>query len=434
VIGGLLIATFLTLFLLPALYAFRGFSVHKVSRGAAVVLVVLLGTTAANAQVQVDLSAALDSALRGNHSLESARLRADQAAALIRTGRDVPATSVTLDYGQYNSIYMDNRIGVTQAFRLPSYYAAQQDALRAAALGAEEESRLRALELRVMTQRSFYRLLVLEELQRVLNESLAVQEQFTQVIESRVNAGKGNAMDLLLARNALNELRTEIARNELELMQERERLRVWMNVRELPYPSSSSPRMEMPVRTDPVELHPLLAIESQRVTQATMRERTERRAALPELELGFYSTSITGTGADDVRYSRSDRFNAFYAGLGIPLFYGAQRARIAGAALEVQIAESQLSQTQLRYNSEKAMASQELAQAAQLLSRYDEGALRDAEEMKALASQQLENGSISYTEWSFAVQQSLRIYRESYSTLERWNNAAIHIQFYYPSK
>jgi cobalt-zinc-cadmium resistance protein CzcA len=434
VIGGLLIATFLTLFLLPALYAFRGFSRRKVRRVAAAILMLTLGTTAAQAQIQVDLSAALDSAMRGNHSLESARLRAAQAAALIRTGRDVPPTSVTLDYGQYNSIYMDNRIGVTQAFRFPSYYTAQQDALRAAARGAEEESRLRALELRVMIQRSFYRLLVLEELQRVLNESLAVQEQFTQVIESRVNAGKGNAMDLLLARNALNELSTEIARNALELMQERERLRVWMNVRELPYPASSSSRMDMPVMTDQAVMHPLLAMESQRVTQAAMRERTERRAALPELELGFYSTSITGTGADDVRYSSGDRFNAFYAGLGIPLFYGAQRARIAGAALEVQIAESQLNQTQLMFLSEKVMASQELAQSAQLLGRYDEGALRDAEEMKALAAQQLENGAISYTEWAFAVQQSLRMYREYYSTLERWNNAAIHIQFYYPIK
>jgi hypothetical protein len=84
--------------------------------------------------------------------------------------------------------------------------------------------------------------------------------------------------------------------------------------------------------------------------------------------------------------------------------------------------------------SEKVMASQELAQSAQLLGRYDEGALRDAEEMKALAAQQLENGAISYTEWAFAVQQSLRMYREYYSTLERWNNAAIHIQFYYPFK
>jgi cobalt-zinc-cadmium resistance protein CzcA len=102
VIGGLLVATLLTLFVLPVLYLFFengiGFRLRKPSL--AVVIPFVLCSIPALAQQKINLKTAIELAIANNQTLKSEKLRVDYQKALLKTSRFIPSTSFTAEAGQ----------------------------------------------------------------------------------------------------------------------------------------------------------------------------------------------------------------------------------------------------------------------------------------------------------------------------------------------
>jgi len=61
---------------------------------------------------------------------------------------------------------------------------------------------------------------------------------------------------------------------------------------------------------------------------ASISKKLEKAKLLPEFNLGYYSMTMQGSGADNVIYTTSSRFQSVQVGLGIPLFFGSQKAKI----------------------------------------------------------------------------------------------------------
>src|SRR3989339_337909 len=85
VIGGLLVATFLTLFVLPVLYIQfeKGFRPRRKHAIAALILLLISQGQNANAQIPIDLEAALDTALKNNLILKEEILKANYRNRII---------------------------------------------------------------------------------------------------------------------------------------------------------------------------------------------------------------------------------------------------------------------------------------------------------------------------------------------------------------
>ena len=102
VIRGLLIATFLTLFVLPILYIMfqKGISRNKKFKAACISILVLLGFSSqvAIAQTPISLQQAIDTALANNLSLKNERLRTEYHKQLIKSGVSIPATTVLVKW------------------------------------------------------------------------------------------------------------------------------------------------------------------------------------------------------------------------------------------------------------------------------------------------------------------------------------------------
>ncbi len=130
VIGGLITATFLTLFILPMLYVrFGQRKSASNSKTIIAVLMISLGCLPETtfAQTPITLQAAFDTALKNNRSIESARLNVDFAAESEGTASDIPKTGVLADLGQINSIYTDSRFGISQTINFPTVYSRHRD-------------------------------------------------------------------------------------------------------------------------------------------------------------------------------------------------------------------------------------------------------------------------------------------------------------------
>jgi cobalt-zinc-cadmium resistance protein CzcA len=136
VIGGLMIATFLTLFVLPVLYILFE-NIHpkkiKLNAGTAMLSLFLIGsffTTNLHAQTPLTLNAAIDTALKNNLSLKNVKLRATYQEKLIGASAEIPATSVFAEAGQINSFYTDTKFGISQTINFPTVYARQKALLK----------------------------------------------------------------------------------------------------------------------------------------------------------------------------------------------------------------------------------------------------------------------------------------------------------------
>src|SRR5690606_34618116 len=115
VIGGLLVATFLTLFVLPILYMMthRKISINK-NTVALLIVFSVFSFQEINAQIPITLQQAVDTALTNNLSVKNERLKSEYQQKLIKSGTNIPATEIIGEYGQINSFYTDTRLGISQ--------------------------------------------------------------------------------------------------------------------------------------------------------------------------------------------------------------------------------------------------------------------------------------------------------------------------------
>jgi cobalt-zinc-cadmium resistance protein CzcA len=132
VIGGLMIATLLTLFVLPILYIiFEKTGKSKVSKipGAVLIVMALSGVMNVNGQERISLQSAIDTALKNNLSVKNEKLRAEYQQKLISSSANIPQANLSTEFGQINSIYNDNRFGLSQSFSFPTVYSNQKKVL-----------------------------------------------------------------------------------------------------------------------------------------------------------------------------------------------------------------------------------------------------------------------------------------------------------------
>jgi cobalt-zinc-cadmium resistance protein CzcA len=135
VIGGLLTATFLTLFVLPLLYVLFS-PKRKINISTASILVfALLSFNVANAQSPTTKSISVDdaitTALKNNLELQSQQLNVQSSTTLKKSVFELPKTNVNFQFGQYNSINQDKAFQVSQSIPFPTYYSSKSSLYKA---------------------------------------------------------------------------------------------------------------------------------------------------------------------------------------------------------------------------------------------------------------------------------------------------------------
>ncbi len=101
---------------------FEGSGKSKHSKIPSALLLVLLcsGILKANGQERISLQSAIDTALKNNLSVKNEKLKAEYQQKLIRSSANLPQANLSTEFGQLNSIYNDNRFGLSQSFQFPN--------------------------------------------------------------------------------------------------------------------------------------------------------------------------------------------------------------------------------------------------------------------------------------------------------------------------
>ena len=434
VIGGLLVATFLTLFVLPVLYLFfeKGIHLRFKKTPLAVISAILLCSIHALAQEKISLKTAIDLAVANNQTLKSEKLRVDYQKALTKTGAAIPQTNFTAEAGQINSFYTDTRFNVSQSFSLPVVYSRQKNLLQKELTSSVLHVAVRENELRRNVAHIYYTFLYQQEKRELLRSLDSLYSDFYNKAEQRFKGGETNILEKTAAEMQSGQIKIQLQELEADLELSRLQFRLLLNAAVPVEPSPVGLKFGLPVFGDSNKLndHPQARLLQQQQQIASATVDVEKSKLLPGLTLGYNNMSIRGTGADNKSYTASQRFHAAQLGLGIPVFAGSQKARISSAKVGQQIADQSYAAGLQTLKNQYQSTFNEYQKFLTTVDYYEKIALTHAGLITRTATEQLKSGGINYLEWAQLINQSVTIRSQYLDAILNLNSKAIELNYF----
>ncbi len=433
VIGGLMIATLLTLFVLPILYILfeRVGKVKIPVKVIAIILYLLFNYQITTAQNSITLQTAIDLAMKNNLSVKNEKLKAEYQQKLIKSSVNIPQTNFSAESGQINSSYTDSRYGISQSFSFPTVYSNQKKVLNEEWKTAVLSVSLKEAEIRKAVTQIFYGIIYLRDKEILLQKADSSYSEFLNKTNLRLASGESNILEKTTAETQRGniQLQLKMLQNDIELSKLQFQLLVnspsYLEPQSLERKIIFSSKSDSSIVTD----HPLLKILQQQKLAASANTKLEKSKLLPNIGFGYYSMSIIGTGADNMVYNSSTRFNSAQISLGIPIFFGSQKARVNGSKVVETIAENNLLQQMRLFNSEYQHALMLYQTNLQAVSYFEKTALLNSKIIQETAGKQFTNGDINYLDWVILTNQSIAIRANYLEAVKALNESIITINY-----
>ncbi len=431
VIGGLLVATFLTLFVLPILYMVFEGSTKKITPKAAIIALILAFGSTANAQTPITLQSAIDVALKNNLSIKNEKLKADYQKSLINTAKMLPSANISGEFGQINSIYADTRFGLGQSFSFPKVYESQKNLYNEHWKSSELNVKMTEQMLKKQVTQTFYQLLYLQQKSQLLQFADSLYTAFYNRAELRLAKGESNVLEKVTAENQLGQIRVQLAQLKQDFEVQQLHFQFLLNSTTPFLPLESSFKMSVNYKADIESLkeHPTMKFLSQQQQIADAMIDVEKKKLMPTMSLNYNNGSIRGTGADNKNYGGFYRFQSIQVGVGIPIFTAAQKAKINSEKVNKLVAESSYSVGLQSLNNAYRTAIVEYEKFQKTVEYFEKTALNNSTLISTTAQQQLVNGSINYLEWVTLINQATTIRNDYIEAIKSLNESAIQINY-----
>ncbi len=433
VIGGLMVATFLTLFVLPMLYIAFEKGISKLPRikkaTTASVLLCLMCIGNAEAQTPIRLDKAIETALRNNRNLKSEKLKSDYAEALVKSAASLPQTDITSSYGQVNSVYNDTYFGVSQTISFPTVYKRQKELFNEEwKLGVLNVS-MKEFELKKAVTQVYYDILYWQKKEKLLNKADTLYSNIDDRASLRLEKGESNILEKATTENQKAGINIQLMQVQQELKVAGLQLQLLLNTDTQYMPIADGHDMSVPLSEADLIQNPALQLIKQQKNIATYNTRTEQAKLLPDLMLGYNNTSFIGVGADNNYYDRSKRFHSVQAGISLPIFTQGQRAKINASKIAASVAESnyQAADAILQSKYKKLLAGWQSK--LKIARYYEDAGLKNATLIEETAEKQFMNGEINYIEFVMLINQSISIRNNYTDAVKALNDTIIQLNY-----
>lgn len=415
VIGGLITATILTLFVLPILYMMfskgQDHSSNKFSTKAMLLALGLglpLGMEAQELRIG-SMSEAVEIALKNNPSLHAQRLRQEQAQALRGTATELPRLALTSEYGQTSSLENDLVFGAEQSIPFPTLFSARKRQLSSQARLAEIDTKLKARTLTEEVCLTYQTILYLEARLRLAERLNSLYKDLSERSQLRRKVGEDSGLSY--QHSEAKRLSQSIAVDDLKMQHHNKvsRLALLLGVDSLSLVGTDSLRLlpAISVLSGNDSEHPRESQAREQIALTRAEQSVQKAELLPELSLGYTNQSIIGNymvrGVEQW-FDRSKRFHSISLGLSIPLSFTASKAKSKALKHQLRSNEADLKNTLAELREERNNLRREYAHYLSIYQRYTEEGMPRALSMLRSADQAYREGEMSYLELSAAIE------------------------------
>jgi cobalt-zinc-cadmium resistance protein CzcA len=440
VIGGLLTATFLTLFVLPLLYVLFS-PKRKINISTASILVfALLSFNVANAQSPTTKSISVDDAitkaLKNNLELQSQQLNVQSSTTLKKSVFELPKTNVNFQFGQYNSINQDKAFQVSQSIPFPTYFSSKSGLYKAELLSSELQQQATANEIKAQVQYWFYQLQYLQTTKKQLQDLDSLYNDFVNAAALRYKTGETNLLEKTTAETKRGQLSQLLKQNETDFATAYNSLKTLMNTSEdftitvnenwQPLVLSSS------FDTTLIANNPSLKVLYQQSVIAEQNKKLETASTLPDFNVGYFNQSLIGVqniNGADVNFDGSKRFQGFNVGISIPITFFSNASKIKSLDYKQQALQKEADNGKLILQNQLQNAFQQYNQNLSQYNYYKSTALPNADIIINTAKVGFKSGDIGYIEYLQALQTATDVQLNYLQSINQINQSIININF-----
>ncbi|WP_312766805.1 CusA/CzcA family heavy metal efflux RND transporter [Epilithonimonas sp.] len=441
VIGGLITATFLTLFVLPILYIifnsnFRIKNMKMKSLTTIIVLGFLLVGQTLNAQTTKTLSVeqATEMALSNSYSIKTKELDIKVSEALKPTANELPKMNFNAQLGQYNSPKFDQSFSISQSIPFPTLFKARKDLIAEEIKAKQISKDITANEVARQVRTYFYQIEYLHYNQTKLMKLDSLYQDFIRIATVRFNAGDIKKIEISTAETQKGEIGLLLNQNKIYLDNAYKNLKALLNtdddIKVLFKENYEPMKAEYVLDSTAISSHPTVKAFYQEMEIADKNKNVELSQGLPEFSLGYTNQSIIGfhtLNGQEKYFDAGKRFHIANLGISIPLTFGATKARIQSLDYQRQMAESnaKLQQRQLTVQLENAL--EQYKQDVQQYEYYVGKAIPNAEKIVKAGQLGYKTGEISYVEYLFALQTATNIQLKYLESIQQVNQSVVII-------
>ena len=443
VIGGLVTATFLTLFVLPLLYLLFSskFRLKGNIKTASILVFALCSFATANAQTDtiktISLDEAIATAFQNNLEIQSQQLNVQSSSTLKKSVFELPKTDVNFQFGQYNSIVnQDKAFQISQTIPFPTYFSAKSSLYKAELQGSRLQQQVTENEIKAQVQYWYYQLQYLEQVKRRLLALDSLYSDFVSAAELRYKTGETSLLEKTTAETKRGQISLLLQQTEREINTAYVSLQALMNTNEqfaIKEEVNYQPiTLSLSLDTSLIANNPSLKLLYQQAIIAEQNKKVETASTLPDFSVGYFNQSLIGTqtvSGTDVFYGANDRFDGFSVGVSIPLTFFSNTSKIKSMDYKYQALQKETESEKLNLQTQLQNAFQLYNQYLSQYNYFITIALPNVETIISTASLGFNSGDIGYIEYLSALQTATDIQLTYLQTVNQLNQAVVNINF-----
>lgn len=394
----------------------------------------LIWILSADAQ-KLTLDEAVATALKNNPGIKSAEYQIDYFKELKKTGSDIGKLSAIWMHGQYNSIFQDNNVTVSQTIPFPTSISNQIQFGKEQVIGAQQNLVAQQNNLAYEVRLAYYQLLYHEALKNLLQTQDSLYTDFASASALRFKTGESNLLEKTTAESNLMDIKNFQRQNESDIRISSTHLQALLKS-DFPIEAADSfSKRNLPLELDTSTLqnNPSLRLAKQEVNISKKFKRVEQSRILPDLLVGGFAQSLTGwqtnTQNVDTYYPRSKQFTGFELGLAIPLWIKPNLARAKAASFQEEISKKNAQNFETMLNGNYQQALRELDKNISNINYYETSALQNSYLLLSQSKKAFRSGEIGYVEYLQALKSSIAIRQNYLQALYQYNQSVVKLEF-----
>lgn len=368
---------------------------------------------------------------RQNLALQSGRKAVEKAQVMQGTAWDLDKTEIAFSQNPASSGDTDNGLTFSQSIEFPTVYTARRGQLKAETQAEKSRLNVTSQQLRFEIANVYYAMLYQTHRLQILLQQDSVIQRYCDVAAKRYRAGEARQLEFLSADRMRNDNRLEMTKvkNEAENLQTA--LMALLNTTTPVVPaadnlviSQSSPMnaaFNYQQTADAQYQKDLISALDQEVKCA-------KTGYAPSLSLALRSQLLIDSW-DPYHINRQrfteGNFFGFEVTVGVPLFYGATKAKVKAAQKDREVAQLAMQQEQREKERDYKQGYNRLQNAIKRMEYYSGENMAKAKDIERLSTLEYENGEISYVEYASALQEAIDMRLKQAEVVNEYNEAVL---------
>lgn len=366
-----------------------------------------------------------------NIALQTGRKAVEKAQVMQGTAWNLDKTEIAFSQNPASSGDTDNGLTFSQSIEFPTVYTARRNQLKAETQAEKSRLNVTSQQLRLEIANVYYAMLYQTHRLQILQQQDSVIQRYCDVAAKRYKAGEARQLEFLSADRMRNDNRLEMTKvkNEAENLQTA--LMALLNTTTPVVPAADNLVISQRSPMNAAFNYQQTAdaqYQKDLISALDQEVKCAKTGYAPSLSLALRSQLLIDSW-DPYHINRQrfteGNFFGFEVTVGVPLFYGATKAKVKAAQKDREVALLAMQQEQREKERDYKQGYNRLQNAIKRMEYYSGENMAKAKDIERLSTLEYENGEISYVEYASALQEAIDMRLKLAEVVNEYNEAVL---------